>query len=113
MGKKITLYCQDASGLKLGPNSEIVFYEGFATVDVEEFPEWADWAFHSGTPFIRVVDEGEATSAGSSHVCPICNKSFASAKALNGHLISHKPKTAPAQPKAEGKKAAEKPATPA
>jgi hypothetical protein len=91
----VHLFCQDSPGLKLGPNDEIVFFAGFAEFEASDFPQWVEWAVHSGTPFIRIIDEGEATAAGSEHVCPVCGKPFASARAVNGHLLSHKPKAAP------------------
>lgn len=97
---KITLFCRETPGLKLGPDNQIVFVDGYADVDTEQYPEWTDWAYHSGTPHIRVVDEGESTSATEESVlCPVCNRPFKTERALNGHLLSHRPKTAaPATP---------------
>jgi hypothetical protein len=95
MGKTITLFCRETPGLKLGPGDEIVFKDGYADVDTAEYPNWSDWAYHSGTPFIRVLDAGEATSAtADSFICPTCERPFESERALNAHLLSHRPKTA-------------------
>jgi hypothetical protein len=91
MSKTIVLYCQEAPGLKLGPNNEITFRDGYADVDVGRYPDWAEWAYHSGTPFIRVLDEGEATSAdGPRYECAVDGQAFTTEKALNAHLLGHR-----------------------
>ena len=89
----ITLYCRETPGLKLGPDSQIVFVDGYADVDTDALPDWAAWAFHSGSPFIRVLDADEATSAiADGAECPTCGKVLKNQKALNGHLLSHRRK---------------------
>ena len=106
MGKEISLYCAETASLKLGPGETgdsgrsiagqvIVFDYGFATFDEAEFPDWQSWVNAPGSPAIRVVDDakGEATGPGGV-ACGVCGKSFASDRALNGHLLSHRPRKA-------------------
>lgn len=109
---EITLYCAETASLKLGPGSVgeasntgqhvpghvIVFAYGFATFDEADFPDWRAWVDAPGTPTITVADVGQvpAGSAGS-FPCPECakvdvTKVFATQKALNGHLMSHRPR---------------------
>lgn len=96
---QITLYCPETPGLKLGPGtigqegsvpgSVIVFRDGYATFEADEYPEWARWAFAPGSPTIRVLEGDEAAEGAT---CPECGKTFKSDRALNGHLLSHRPK---------------------
>lgn len=98
---QITLVCLETPGLKLGPGegliqtpgSLIVFTNGYATFDSEDFPDWVEWQYAIGTPFIEVLDEGEvAATPEAEFVCPSCGKAFASKQKLNGHRMSHKTK---------------------
>lgn len=113
MGKTITLHCEETPGLKLGPGvvqtvrtvqlpgdteplvagDVIVFSNGFATFDADEFPDWERWVRSAGTPAIRVIDEaaGEATGAETETPveCPICQRTFKTEFGLKGHLRSH------------------------
>jgi|GEM_PF-5194049 len=100
MAKDITLYCAEATGLKLGPGTigqessadgqVIVFVGGYASFDPDAFPEWERWVKAPGTPYIRVLDAEESTPDDDSHDCAVCGKSFKSARSLNGHLLSHR-----------------------
>lgn len=106
MGKQITLYCPETPGLKLGPGSEIIFTDGYAVFDSDDFPDWPVWRLHPGTPPITILDEDAATSGDGSFQCPKCDKPpFATQKGLNGHLLSHRPASTPVSKPA--KKAAE------
>jgi hypothetical protein len=100
MSKTINLYCRETPGLKLGPGEkgDIIFLQGYATFDEDDFPDWQTWVAHPGTPAIEVLDTGEAaTFAGLDEFqCPDCEKPpFKSSKALNGHRLSHRPAGAP------------------
>ncbi len=94
-----TLYCHEAHGLKLGPGigqvnipgELIVFRDGYAEVDLADYPDFGKWVV--GAPPIRVLDDASGESAEGVE-CPVCGKTFKSDKALNGHLISHKFRTA-------------------
>jgi hypothetical protein len=101
VGTPITLYSEEAEGLKLGPGNPvdsqsipgelIVFERGFATIDPDDFPDLDRWINATGTPRIRVLGADETTSAAEGgHVCPIDGRSFKTEFALNGHLRSHK-----------------------
>lgn len=95
MGKTISLYCPETPGLKLGPESELVFTDGYAQFDADDFPDWPKWVYHGGTPPIEILSEDAATSAEGSFQCPQCDKPpFATKRGLNGHLMSHRPATA-------------------
>ncbi len=103
---EVTLYCEETPGLKLGPGTTssfaddrpagdvIVFRDGFATFEAKDYPDWERWVRAPGTPTIRVVDvaAGEAVSADTAVECPVCGKQFATERALNGHLLSHRRK---------------------
>lgn len=92
MAKIITLLCLETPGLKLGPNAEIVFDQGYADVDTEQYPQWAEWAYHPGSPFIRALSGDEGNPATGGLPCPTCGKVFKNQKSLNAHLLSHRPK---------------------
>jgi hypothetical protein len=103
MGKIINLYCAETPGLKLGTGSAstinevpagdvIVFRDGYAVFDADEFPDWERWVAAPGTPTIRILDEAEATSAVGAVECPTCGRSFKSEFGLNSHLRTHAPK---------------------
>ena len=105
MSKQISLYCEETPGLKLGTGNTssinevpagdvIVFRDGFATFDASEFPDWERWIKAPGTPFIRVLDEGDATVAEGASECPVCGRLLKSEFGLTGHLRSHAPKMA-------------------
>lgn len=105
---EITLFCSEASALKLGPGAGhetspddlIVFVAadvrdpskgGYATFEADDFPRWAAWAFHPGTPHIEVLSGDEVPATfDAEFVCPVCSKAFASKQKLNGHRMSHK-----------------------
>lgn len=96
---QITLVCLETPGLKLGPGlglqnvpgELIVFSDGYASFDEADFPQWLEWRFAVGTPFIEVLDEGEvAATPDAEFVCPSCGKAFATKQKLNGHRMSHK-----------------------
>lgn len=103
---KITLYCQETPGLKLGPGVKagdpdiIEFVDGYAEVDSSDplFQIKMTWVTHPGTPFIRILESDEARSLADEVVtCPECakdgiTKAFPSERALNGHLIQHRKK---------------------
>ena len=87
----ITLYCRETPGLKLGPEAQIVFVDGFADVDTETYPDWEAWVHHPGTPFVRVLDAGEVTSAiALGFTCDVDGLSFTTEAALNAHLLTHR-----------------------
>jgi len=97
MSTIVTAYCEDAKGLKLGPGlggeqkagSLIVFRDGYATFDLEDFPDFHKWLV--GAPTIEILDEdGEVPAVGAEFVCPVEGKAFATKKALNGHRMSHR-----------------------
>lgn len=101
MAPQITLYCEEAQGLRLGPGfgniaipgQLLVFQEGYATFDEAEYPDWRDWL--RGAPHIELLDEaaGEAGSGDIAAVaCPKCGKGFKTQKALNGHMMGHAPR---------------------
>jgi hypothetical protein len=117
MGKTISLFCEEAEGLKLGPGvtatvrtfqeegstepltvgDVIVFSGGFAKFDEDEFPDWKRWVEAPGTPTIRIVNEeaGEATERTTETVaCPICGRELKSEFGLKSHLRTHEPKGA-------------------
>jgi hypothetical protein len=98
----ITAFCEDAHSLKLGPGlglqqtkgELIVFSQGYAIFDEEDFPDWRAWAA-AGAPHIEVLEAaeiGRATPGDATFTCDVCGKSYASKKALNGHRMSHRPK---------------------
>jgi len=97
----VTAYCDEAKGLKLGPGlgyaqdpgKLIVFRDGYATFDLEEFPEFERWRI--GAPPIDILDEsaGEiAATETAEFVCGVEGRAFATKRALNGHRMSHRPK---------------------
>lgn len=96
---KVTLYCEDAQGLKLGPGTGyaqvpgqlIVFFKGYASFEESDFPDWRAWAA-KGAPHIEQLEGDEVPSTFAAFVCPTCEKGFASQKGLNGHRLSHRPK---------------------
>jgi hypothetical protein len=90
----ITLYCEEASELKLGPSNppDLVFRDSFCTFEADDYPAWREWAFHPGTPRIRVLEEFETAPGAGPNSCPVCDRSFVSPRAVNGHLLSHRPK---------------------
>jgi hypothetical protein len=96
---RITVYCNEAKGLKLGPGlgivsvpgDLIVFEDGYATFEEKDYPHWQEWRFAVGTPFLEVLDEGEvAATPEAEFVCPNCGKAFATKNKLNGHRMSHR-----------------------
>jgi len=96
----INLYCRETPGLKLGPSDkgDILFSLGYATFEESDFPEWRSWIAHPGTPSIEVLDAGDSATFGGldEFQCPDCNHPpFKSAKALNGHRLSHRPASTP------------------
>jgi hypothetical protein len=99
----ITLYCPEVSELKLGPgvtanDPDLVVFSGHYAEIRDDDPLLKiklSWLAHPGTPFIRVLDDGEAPATVGAVTCPICaeagtTKAFATDKQLNGHLMSHK-----------------------
>lgn len=95
---QITLACLETPNLKLGPGlgtvstpgDLIVFTNGYATFESDDYPDWVEWQLHPGSPFIEVLDAGEiAATDPDAIVCPTCGKAFATKKALNGHRLSH------------------------
>lgn len=104
---KITAYCAEAQGLRLGPGlgntpipgELIVFQEGYATFEESDYPNWEEW--RRGAPFIEILDSGagEVPAIGDAEfVCDIEDgkhdgpKAFATKAALNGHKMSHRKK---------------------
>jgi hypothetical protein len=97
---QITAYCAEAQGLRLGPGTGnvpikgelIVFQGGYAEFDEADYPNWQSWL--AGAPHIEILDtaHGEIGPLDAEFVCDKCGKGFATKKALNGHLMSHKPK---------------------
>lgn len=97
---EITVYCEDAKGLKLGPGEGltpipgelIVFTDGYATFEESDYPEWREWQFAVGTPHLEVLSEGEvAADDAAEFVCATCGKAFETKNKLNGHRMSHRP----------------------
>lgn len=96
----ITAYCQEAQGLRLGPGvgnapikgELIVFQGGYAEFDEKDYPDWESWL--RGAPHVEILDSasGEVGAADTEFVCQHCGKGFKTQKALNGHLMSHKPR---------------------
>jgi hypothetical protein len=99
VARRITLYSDEAAGLKLGPGNPIdsqslpgeviVFERGFATIDPDDFPDLERWINAPGTPRIRVLGPDESVDE-SGVSCPRCDRRFKTDFALNGHLRSHK-----------------------
>lgn len=100
---QITLYCEEARGLRLGPGigniqtpgQVIVFQEGFASFDDRDFPDYQAW--FAGAPHIEILEADSGRVAGSDSAEFVCErhdppKAFKNQKALNGHLLSHAPK---------------------
>jgi hypothetical protein len=93
----IVLYCPSTSELKLGPNSDIVFHEHFASFEEDAHPGWEAWANHPTTPPIEVLPEDQERVAPAEFgglTCPICaekgeERSFGSKAGLQSHLRSH------------------------
>jgi hypothetical protein len=97
----VTLFCQEAPELKLGPGIKpgdpdvVVFHEGYAEIDPADpmFAAKMSWVTKPGTPFIRVLDADEVPATQEGVVfCPTCSKPFANDRQLNGHLIQHRRK---------------------
>ena len=97
---QITLYCEEARGLRLGPGvgniqapgQVIVFQDGFASFDDKDFPDYQAW--FRGAPHIEILEAaaGQVVTGGSEFVCERHDppKAFKNQKALNGHLLSHR-----------------------
>lgn len=99
---QITAYCAEAQGLHLGPGvgaapikgELIVFKEGYAEFDDADYPDWLSW--RAGAPHIEILDARTGEVAPTEPGAFVCDrhdppKAFASQKALNGHLMSHRP----------------------
>jgi hypothetical protein len=91
----VTLLCQETPGLHLGPGvpgskNVIDFINGYATIDENDplFGEKMSWVNSFGCPAIRLLDEGEVPAGDPSAVpCPVCGKTFASDRQVNGHIL--------------------------
>ena len=92
---KITLYCHETPGLKLGPGvppdpNVIVFVDGYAELDEDDplYEQKMAWTHTFGCPPIRVLEEDEARSDDPAAVhCPACGGAFATDRKLNGHIL--------------------------
>ena len=85
----IYLSCQNAQGLKLGPNDEIKFVKGFARVDTEQYPEWEQWARSQHNWRIENLGANEDGQAADGLPCEICGKSFKAKVGLDSHKRAH------------------------
>lgn len=102
----VTLYCEEAPELKLGPGAPpgapvpvgtvageiVIFHNGFADVAPEDLEKVMAWA-RAGAPPIEILDgdEGRVLPATPGSIaCARCGKAFESKKKLNGHMMSHR-----------------------
>jgi len=91
----VTLLCLETPGLHLGPGvpgskAVIDFVNGYATIDEGDplFAEKVSWVGSFGCPTIRVLDEGEVPAGDpSAEGCPVCGKTFASKRQVDGHIL--------------------------
>lgn len=101
MSNPIILYSPEAEGLRLGPGVStsresvpgevIVFEQGYARVDGDDYPDLERWIRATGTPPVRVLGADEAV-AGEGATCPVCGRVLKTEFGLNSHLRSHAPK---------------------
>lgn len=100
----IVFFSQEAPELRVGPGTDdddvVIFHDGYAEIDLslpdaQDRLAWVRNVRQWRVEELGTADEGRVRvdeTVTNPNTCPRCGKAFSTKNALNGHLMSHRPK---------------------